>query len=242
MDSPRYAMRLVLRIMNRISKIILALDATDISSVCSMIEQTKASIAVYKLGLEFYLFNGKAGVKEVQNRFPGIELFLDLKLHDIPNTVKQAANTVAELAPRFLTVHASGGAEMIKAAALSLPNTQVTAVTVLTSLDEAELGRMGLPTNSLKLAVDLALNATKNGARAVVCSPLEVATIRAAVGPEITLITPGVRPNSAAEDDQKRTASPQAAIESGANYVVIGRPITQSQNPASAAAEIYSSM
>jgi orotidine-5'-phosphate decarboxylase len=235
-------MRLVLRIMNRISKIILALDATDISSVCSMIEQTKASIAVYKLGLEFYLFNGKAGVKEVQNRFPGIELFLDLKLHDIPNTVKQAANTVAELAPRFLTVHASGGAEMINSAALALPNTQITAVTVLTSLDEGELGRMGLPANSLKLAVDLALNATKNGARAVVCSPLEVAAIRAAAGPDITLITPGVRPNSAAEDDQKRTATPQAAIESGADYVVIGRPITQSQNPASAAAEIYSSM
>ena len=178
--------------MNKQSRIILALDSTDIQSVKSMIKITEHEIGIYKLGLEFYLSNGLPGVLEIQNTFPDIDIFLDLKLHDIPNTVKKSAATVAKSRPRFLTVHAAGGSEMIKGAAQELPNTEITAVTVLTSLDEIALSSMGFPADPLKLAVDLAVNATKNGARAVVCSPLEVAAIRAAVGPEITLITRGV--------------------------------------------------
>jgi len=228
--------------VNKQSRIILALDSTDIQSVKSMIKVTEHEIGIYKLGLEFYLSNGLPGVLEIQNTFPDIDIFLDLKLHDIPNTVKKSAATVAKSQPRFLTVHAAGGSEMIKGAAQELPNTEITAVTVLTSLDEIALSSMGFPADPLKLAVDLAVNATKNGARAVVCSPLEVAAIRAAVGPEITLITPGVRPGSAKADDQKRIATPKEAISLGADLVVIGRPITESPDPARSAKEISSSL
>lgn len=228
--------------MNKDSKIILALDFNTIDDAASMIGRTSNYIAVYKLGLEFYLANGATGVSQIRDRYPDAEIFLDLKLHDIPNTVAKAAEAVAHLGPRFLTVHASGGAEMVRAAALALPNTEITAVTVLTSLDSSQLKVMGISNDTLALAVDLAKNATAAGAKAVVCSPLEVSAIRAAVGPLVTLITPGVRAVDGKSADQKRTATAQQAIAAGANYVVIGRPITQAQDPTLAAAEIFSSL
>ena len=158
-----------------------------------------------------------------------LDLFLDLKLHDIPNTVGQAAAAVANLQPRFLTVHASGGQAMIAAAAKELPATEVTAVTILTSLGESDLGEIGYLSNALDSAVALAKLAISAGAKAIVCSPMEVAAIRAAIGNEPAIITPGVRPidASAPLDDQVRTMTPLAAIQAGASYVVIGRPITR---------------
>jgi orotidine-5'-phosphate decarboxylase len=150
-------------------------------------------------------------------------------LHDIPNTVGQAAAAVANLQPRFLTVHASGGKAMIAAAAKELPTTEVTAVTILTSLGEPDLVEIGYRDNALNSAVGLAKLAISAGAKAIVCSPMEVAAIRTAIGSDPAIITPGVRPidSSAPADDQVRTMTPLSAIEAGASYVVIGRPITR---------------
>ena len=129
------------------------------------------------MGLEFYLSQGLTGVSEIQKVHPEVKIFLDLKLHDIPNTVRGACKSIASINPYILTVHASGGAEMIRAASDVLPNTLITAVTVLTSLDAAQLKVMGLPDDPTTLAVNLSKNAVENGARAIVCSPLEVAQI-----------------------------------------------------------------
>lgn len=228
--------------MDNESPIILALDFADIARTKEMIERTSSSISIFKLGLEFFLAQGKDGVANIQNEFPDIDIFLDLKLHDIPNTVSGAAMSVAPLAPRFLTVHASGGSSMIKAATQALPETLVTAVTVLTSLDSDELQAMGFPGDAQTLAVNLASWAVVAGARAIVCSPHEVGALRSQLDSTITLITPGVRLAHSSLDDQKRVMTPSEAIAAGANYVVIGRPITQAQDPASAAREISSSL
>jgi orotidine-5'-phosphate decarboxylase len=189
-----------------------------------------------KLGLEFFLNFGSDGVREVVADHE-LDLFLDLKLHDIPNTVGQAAAAVASLKPRFLTVHASGGNAMIAAAAQQLPSTEITAVTILTSLGEPDLVEIGFRSNALDSAVGLAKLAISSGAKAIVCSPMEVSANRAAIGTEPTIITPGVRPNdpTAPLDDQVRTMTPLAAIEAGASFVVIGRPITRFWNQGEAA-------
>ncbi|MGA0850796.1 MAG: orotidine-5'-phosphate decarboxylase [Candidatus Nanopelagicaceae bacterium] len=224
------------------SPIILALDNAKVDSVLLMIDKTKEYVGVYKLGLEFYLAQGLSGVAEIQQAHPEIKIFLDLKLHDIPNTVKGACKSIAALNPYILTVHASGGAEMIRAAADVLPNTLITAVTVLTSLDAPQLRAMGLPEDPTTLAITLAKSAVENGARAIVCSPLEVAAIKSALGDRAVLITPGVRMASSMADDQKRVMSPAQAIAAGSNYLVIGRPITGAADPHLAAAEIFASI
>ncbi|MEY3714633.1 MAG: hypothetical protein RJB59_436 [Actinomycetota bacterium] len=224
------------------SPIILALDSADVDAVLSMVDKTKEYVGVYKLGLEFYLAQGSSGVARIQQARPEVKIFLDLKLHDIPNTVKGACKSIASLNPFILTVHASGGAEMIRAAAEVLPNTLIAAVTVLTSLDSAQLKVMGLPDDPTTLAVTLAKNAVENGARAIVCSPLEVAVIKAAVGDRAVLITPGVRMASSSSDDQKRVMTPAQAIAAGSDYLVIGRPITGATDPHHAAADIFSSI
>lgn len=224
------------------SRIILALDSADVDSALSMINKTTEYVGVYKLGLEFYLAQGLSGVAEIQQAHPEIKIFLDLKLHDIPNTVKGACKSIAALNPFILTVHASGGAEMIRAAAEVLPDTLITAVTVLTSLDAAQLKAMGLPDDPTTLAVTLAENAVENGARAIVCSPLEVSQIKAVIGKKALLITPGVRMASASSDDQKRVMTPAQAIDAGSDYLVIGRPITGAADPHLAAADIFASI
>lgn len=232
--------------MSKDSKIILALDFDNPAQVVKTIAATNQYVKVYKLGLEYFLANGPTGVREIQQSFPEVDLFLDLKLHDIPNTVGKAAMALQGIDPRFLTVHASGGAAMIEAATQALPKTSITAVTVLTSLDSRDLVQMGLPGNAMQLAVNLAVNSVNHGARAVVCSPLEVKAIREAVGSEVILITPGVRPKSDGEtpaiDDQQRVATPSQAISNGADFVVIGRPITKAADPAAAAQLIFNSM
>lgn len=208
--------------------IILAVDTSDLEVAKSWIKATQSSISVYKLGLEFFLNFGAVGVQEIVDQ-TGASIFLDLKLHDIPHTVAGAARAVKELHPTFLTVHASGGSLMISAAVKELPDVEITAVTILTSLSEEDLFQVGFANPALESAVALANLSVKAGARAIVCSPLEVAAIRSSVGEGITLITPGVRPTSeAGKDDQSRTMTPSQAIACGASYVVIGRPITAS--------------
>lgn len=208
--------------------IILAVDTPELETAISWVKATQESVSVYKLGLEFFLTFGSDGVKAIKD-VTDSEIFLDLKLHDIPHTVSGAARAVSHLAPRFLTVHASGGEAMIKAAVQASPGTHITGVTILTSLSEEDVTNIGFKHNALDSAVGLATIAVNAGAGAIVCSPLEIAAIRAAVGTSPIIITPGVRPaDSTSGDDQVRTMTPKAAITSGANYVVIGRPITQS--------------
>ncbi len=208
--------------------IILAVDTSDFQTAISWIKATEDSVSIYKLGLEFYLNFGAIGVAEVIER-TGAQIFLDLKLHDIPHTVGGAAKAIAHLNPVFLTVHASGGRAMISAAAQAAPDVAVTAVTILTSLADSDLFEIGYANPALESAVALAKMAVGSGAKALVCSPLETAAIRSAVGSEAIIITPGVRPLAEqGGDDQVRTMTPGDAIAAGANFVVIGRPITNS--------------
>ncbi|CAN2200341.1 PyrF Orotidine-5'-phosphate decarboxylase [Candidatus Nanopelagicaceae bacterium] len=206
--------------------IVLAVDTSDLETAKRWVEATHESVSVYKLGLEFFLNFGQAGVSAIQD-VTDSDIFLDLKLHDIPHTVAGAASAVKSLSPRFLTVHASGGKEMVAAAVGALPGTSITAVTILTSLSEEDLFEIGYANNALESAVALAKLSVNAGAKAIVCSPLEIASIRSAIGPDIEIITPGVRPLSDAKsDDQKRTMTPVDAITAGASLLVIGRPIT----------------
>lgn len=208
--------------------IILAVDTPQLETAIAWVKATQDSISVYKLGLEFFLTFGSEGVKAIKD-VTDSDIFLDLKLHDIPHTVSGATKAIAHLTPKFLTVHASGGSAMVAAAVQAAPQTHITGVTILTSLSEDDVTEIGYGSNALTSAVALARLATKAGADAIVCSPLEISAIRSAVGSAPIIITPGVRPaDNTAFDDQVRTMTPQAAIEAGASLVVIGRPITQS--------------
>jgi orotidine-5'-phosphate decarboxylase len=195
-----------------------------------------------KVGLEAFLRDGAKAVELARAASGGCAIFLDLKLHDIPATVAGAARSVAHLEPTLLTVHAAGGAAMIRAAADALPDTLITAVTVLTSLTAADLDDIGIVGPALDAVRRLAVLSVNAGARALVCSPHEVAAVRAEVGPDIVLVTPGVRPAGAALNDQARVATPQQAIADGASLLVIGRPITGASDVSAAAAEIASSL
>ncbi len=229
-----------------VSPIILALDTNDLDIASQWINATTDSVNIFKVGLEFYLKFGAVGLQTLRDA-RDFELFLDLKLHDIPNTVAGAVISVAHLDPKFLTVHASGGSKMIKSAVEQAPHISITAVTVLTSLDDDALLELGIKENPLNLACSFATVAVNAGARAIVCSPMEVQAIRSVVGDSIEIITPGVRPFGSPQGDQNRTLSPAEAIEAGANYVVIGRPITSyfeksAQAMSERAAEILESL
>jgi orotidine-5'-phosphate decarboxylase len=207
------------------SPIILAVDTKDLDTAKSWIESTNGSIKTYKFGLEFYLKFGSVGLNKLSDA-GDFDIFLDLKLHDIPNTVAAAVSSVADLFPKFLTIHASGGAAMIKAASSAAPSISITAVTILTSLSDSDLSEIGYANGSKLSAIALAKLAVANGARSIVCSPFEAADIRATVGKDVEIITPGVRPAGTELGDQKRVMTPKQAIAAGANYLVIGRPIT----------------
>lgn len=224
------------------SPIILAMDTNDLDTAKHWIESTNGYVGVYKLGLEFFLKFGREGVASIQ-RETDCQIFLDLKLHDIPNTVGAATAQVAPLKPKFLTVHASGGSAMIKAAAENALDTDITAVTILTSLSQEDLTQIGYEGTPKSRAVELAKLAVSSGARAIVCSPQEIEGIRAVVPPAISIITPGIRPKgSISGDDQKRVMDPKSAIAAGANFLVIGRPITGAINISAAAKSIYEEM
>ena len=221
--------------------IAVALDAPDVETAARWAQAVTPHVAVVKIGLELFCRTGPSIVETVRGG-SGVELFLDLKLHDIPNTVAGAARGVARLLPRYLTVHASGGADMVRAAVEAAPDVTIAAVTVLTSLDGRTLDAVGLAGPPLDAVRRLALLAVGAGAGALVCSPMEVAAVRAEVGPAIVLITPGVRPLGADSQDQARVATPQQALADGADLLVIGRPITGAHDPGAAAAAIAASL
>ncbi|MEU0493675.1 orotidine-5'-phosphate decarboxylase [Nocardiopsis sp. NPDC006139] len=217
--------------------IAVAIDAKEIETAATWASAVAPHVSTVKVGLELYLRYGPEVVSAVRGA-GGVGVFLDLKLHDIPATVAGAARSVAGLKPAILTVHAGGGADMVRAAVEAAPDTEIAAVTVLTSMDEKDLEQVGLLGPARDAVRRLAVLAVGAGARALVCSPQEVALVRAEVGPDITLITPGVRPAGADRGDQSRVATPEEAIAAGADLLVIGRPITRAPDPGAAAASI----
>lgn len=221
--------------------IAVALDAPDLETAAHWASLVTPHVSTVKVGLELYLRYGPEVIDSIRGA-SGVRVFLDLKLHDIPNTVAGATRSVARLRPAFLTVHAAGGSAMIKAAVESAPHTQIAAVTVLTSLSSADLDAIGLagpPSDAVRRLAALSVAA---GATALVCSPHEVAAVRAEVGQGITLITPGVRPTGAETQDQARVATPERALADGADLLVIGRPVTGAADPGAAAAAIAASL
>jgi len=225
-----------------IAPVAVALDGPDLATITAWAAAAGPYVSTMKVGLQTYLRDGDAAVNSVREASGGRDIFLDLKLHDIPNTVAGAARSIAHLSPAYLTVHASGGSAMVRAAVDELPDTFVTAVTVLTSLSEDDLVLIGLLGPALDAARRLAALAVAAGARAIVCSPQEVAAVRAEVGPGIVLITPGVRPAGADLGDQSRVATPEQALADGADLLVIGRPITAASDISAAAAAIASAL
>jgi orotidine-5'-phosphate decarboxylase len=227
--------------MARHAPIAVALDAPDLETAARWAALVGPHVSTLKIGLELYLRYGPDAVASVRGA-SGVEIFLDLKLHDIPATVAGAARAVARLRPSLLTVHAAAGRAAIRAAADAVPDARIVAVTVLTSLDEADLDRVGLAGPVSSAVRRLAVLAVESGARGLVCSPHEVAAVRAEVGDDTLLITPGVRPAGAAANDQARVATPEEALRSGADLLVIGRPITGAADPGAAAAAIAASL
>ena len=223
--------------MTQPAPIAVALDAPDLETAARWAALVTPHVSTVKVGLELYLRYGPEVVASIRGA-SGVKIFLDLKLHDIPATVIGAARAVARLRPELLTVHAAGGPEVIRAAVEGAPYTAIAAVTVLTSLSQAGLERIGMRGPMSDAVRRLAVLAVEAGARGLVCSPQEVAAVRAEVGPDITLITPGVRPAGSSADDQARTATPEEALRAGANLLVIGRPITGAPDPGAAAAAI----
>lgn len=222
--------------------IAVALDAPDLETAAQWAALVTPHVSTVKVGLELYLRYGPDVIASVRGA-SGVQVFLDLKLHDIPNTVAGASRAVSRLRPAILTVHAAGGPAMIRAAVEAAdPQTQIAAVTILTSLSEADLARIGLEGPADDAVRRLAALSVESGAKGLVCSPNEVSAVRAEVGEGITLITPGVRPAGADTQDQARVATPEQALADGADLLVIGRPITASPDPGAAAAAIASSL
>jgi len=216
-----------------VSRICAALDVPDPAAAAKLAGRLAGHVGLFKVGLELFVAHGRAAVDAV--RGPGLPIFLDLKLHDIPQTVESAARGVAALGVDYVTVHASGGAEMIRAARRALPRTKLLAVTVLTSLGPADLDAVGLPRDAVPRLAKLAMGA---GADGLVCSPQEVAELRASLGAAPLLVVPGIRPAGADAGDQRRTGTPAEAIRAGASILVIGRPLRDAPDPAAAAEAI----
>jgi orotidine-5'-phosphate decarboxylase len=220
--------------------LICAIDTPDLEAAVALAARLKPVIGMVKLGLEFFTAHGKKGVERIAEQ--AMPIFLDLKFHDIPNTVRGAVRALADLPIACLTVHASGGKAMLEAAseaAATLPaNPRILAVTVLTSLDEAALHQVGVPGSVPAQVERLALLAMQAGVGGIVCSPQELRLLRPLLPADRWLVTPGIRPASATKDDQARTLTPQEALASGATYLVVGRPITGSADPVQAAREL----
>jgi orotidine-5'-phosphate decarboxylase len=224
-------------------RLIVALDTVDVGQAQRWARAVAPHAGLLKLGLEFFVANGPAGYREIT----GAPIFLDLKLHDIPNTVAGAVRAVLPLQPRMLTIHAGGGAAMVRAArqaaeAGGAQRPMILAVTVLTSLDQASLAATGVAALPADQALRLGRLAVEAGADGLVCSPLEVAMLRQALGKSVHLVVPGIRPAGAAAGDQARTLTPQEAVAAGADWIVVGRPITTAGAPGEAAAEIAASI
>ncbi|MFL6736535.1 MAG: orotidine-5'-phosphate decarboxylase [Sphingomonas sp.] len=220
--------------------IFVALDTQDVHRAAAIARDISGIAAGVKLGLEFFYANGEEGVLRIaEHQTP---VFLDLKLHDIPNTVEKAVRALAHLQPAILTVHAAGGRAMMAAAkAAAPPGTKVVAVTVLTSLDEADLASTGVESSPASQVDRLAALAREAGLDGIVCSGAEVAAARAQ-WPEGFFVVPGVRPSGAEAGDQKRVVTPSQALFDGATVLVIGRPITGAPNPRRAIMDIAASL
>lgn len=223
--------------------IFCALDTADINGAQKLTESLRGHVHGFKLGLEFFLAHGAPGCKKIAHF--GTPLFIDLKLHDIPNTIAAAINTLLPVRAAFLTVHASGGAAMMQAAAdaasvAGSERPKLLGVTVLTSLDGPDLEAVGQGKDVLQQTVRLAKAAHENGLDGAVCSSQEIKAVREACGPDFVIMVPGIRPAWAKSDDQKRVMTPQEAKAAGANFIVIGRPITEAENPAETARRIAS--
>ena len=226
-----------------IAPIAVALDAPDISTLTSWATSVAPHVRCLKVGLEAFCRDGHLSVLAARDAARDadhldISIFLDLKLLDIPATVAGAARAVAPLAPTYLTVHASGGPQMVGAAVEALPDTRVTAVTLLTSLDQASARKLGISGSPSDIVARWASTAVDAGARALVCSPHEVALLRSIVPSEVHLITPGIRPAGASAHDQRRASTPAQALADGSDLLVIGRPITGEPDPRAAAIAI----
>jgi orotidine-5'-phosphate decarboxylase len=223
-----------------VKPIFVAIDTPDLRRALVIAEAVRGHAGGVKLGLEFFSAQGPAGIERVAEL--GLPVFLDLKLHDIPNTVAKAVAALAPLQPAILTVHAVGGPAMLSAAKAAAPvGTKVVAVTVLTSLDEADLASTGVTSAASDQVVRLAMLARDSGVDGIVCSGAEVATVRAA-WPEGILVVPGVRPAGADVADQKRIVTPRQALDDGASVIVIGRPITGAADPVRAIMDIEASL
>lgn len=219
--------------------IIAALDTLDPQKALGWARAVAPSCGMLKLGLEFFLSNGAEGVRLIDQR----PIFLDLKLHDIPNTVAGGVRAVLPLRPAFLTLHAGGGRAMIAAARAAADSAgtdrpKLLAVTVLTSLDAEALHETGVAGGPRQQVLRLGRLALEAGADGLVCSAHEISTLRAALGPDALLVVPGIRPAGADIGDQARTMTPREAAEAGADWLVVGRPITGAADPGAAAAAI----
>ncbi len=221
--------------------IALALDAPNLDVMKDWVTLTSPYLSCMKVGLETFLHSGRKATDLVHQFAPECDLFLDLKLHDIPQTVANAVIALSDIKPKYLTVHAAGGVNMIDAAVNAARDTKIVAVTILTSLEASDLTAFRVEDVS-QVAIALAVQACEAGASAIVCSPKEVREIRNAVGPKIELITPGVRPIGAANSDQKRIMTPREAIAAGSDLLVIGRPITQGEDVAANAQRLAQSL
>lgn len=219
-----------------------AIDTNTLSTAVELASSVSGKVGGLKLGLEFFLAHGVEGYKKIAAL--GTPIFLDVKLHDIPNTVAGAITSLLPLNPAFITLHTAGGPAMMRAAAdaaARVPAAQrpkLLGVTVLTSLDASDLAAVGQSTDVSAQVLRLATLAKESGLDGVICSPAEVALLRNALGPDFILMVPGIRPVWAASNDQKRILTPKEAVTAGASYLVIGRPITGAASPAEAAQRI----
>lgn len=220
--------------------LILVLDAQSPRDVAPALRQLQGTVRWVKIGLEMYTACGPDAVREIADL--GFDVFLDLKLHDIPNTVAKAVESAAKLPIRMLTLHTCGGREMlqwaVKAQQQQKPDLLLLGVTVLTSMSAAGLAETGVADSPEKQVVRLGRLAAECGLRGLVCSPLEIAPLRAVLPPHVQLVTPGIRPRDAKADDQTRVMTPAEAAQAGANFLVVGRPIFKAPNPVAAAKSI----
>jgi orotidine-5'-phosphate decarboxylase len=219
-------------------RLVIAVDLSSRDDILRLVDSLHGTVGVFKLGLQAFIANGPSIVREVVSR--GEKGFLDLKIHDIPNTAKHSIAEAAGLGASIATVHAAGGEPMLRACAHD--SLLVLAVTILTSLEEADLLQIGFGGNAVDNVVRLARLAQRAGLRGVVASPLEIAPIREACGSDFVILTPGIRPAGSDVGDQRRTMTPREAIAAGADYIVVGRPITGAADARSAAQKIVDSL
>ena len=217
-------------------RLIVALDLADTAAAQAMVEQLGDAVTFYKIGLELTYGGGLALAKDLVAQ--GKQVFLDLKLHDIPNTVARATEQVAQIGATFLTVHAFPQTMKAAAGALGTSPMKLLAVTVMTSYDDADLAEAGYGSGVKDLVARRARQAQASGVHGLILSAEEVTAMRALLGPDMLLVTPGIRPTGAALADQKRVMTPAEAIHAGSDYLVVGRPVTQAADPKAAAAAI----